>query len=290
MSSLRSTAFQSCGRVELVPPVAYHYKRLKHQVVGRMTRLICVSSGKGGVGKTTLTSNLGSALTEFGVDTVVMDTNLTNPNLGFHLGIPLYPVTLHDVLRGDAHITEATYIHNSGLRVIPAGLSVEDLRNTSPENLNDVLMDTVGEPEFVLLDSAAGLGSESINAIEAADELLIVTNPNLPAVTDALKTCKIAEEAGTHILGVVMNRVKGNESELDVEEVEDMIGYPVVADIPEHEVFDDAISNKSPVVHHEPDHHVSERFRQLAADMAGIDYIPEKRSEGFFSKIMSFFK
>ncbi len=255
-----------------------------------MTRLICVSSGKGGVGKTTLTSNLGSALTEFGVDTVVMDTNLTNPNLGFHLGIPLYPVTLHDVLRGDAHITEATYIHNSGLRVVPAGLSVEDLRNTSPENLGDVLLDTVGEPEFVLLDSAAGLGRESIHAIEAADEVIIVTNPNLPAVTDALKTCKIAEEAGTHILGVVLNRVRDNESELSVEEIEDMIGYPVVTEIPDHEVFDDAISNKAPVVHHADDHHVSERFRKLAADLAGIEYVPENRSEGLFNKIMNFFK
>jgi septum site-determining protein MinD len=268
---------------------AYHYKSLKHED-STMTRLICVSSGKGGVGKTTLTSNLGSALTEFGVDTVVMDTNLTNPNLGFHLGIPLYPVTLHDVLRGDAHITEATYIHNSGLRVVPAGLSVDDLRNTSPENLGNALRDTVGEPEFVLMDSAAGLGSESINAIEAADELLVVTNPNLPAVTDALKTCKNAEAADTHILGVVLNRVKDHESELDVDEVEDMIGYPVVTEIPEHDVFDDAVSNKSPVVHHEPDHHVANRFRQLAADMAGIDYVPDQRSEGLFDRIMSFFR
>lgn len=255
-----------------------------------MTRLICVSSGKGGVGKTTATANIGAALTQFGADTIVLDANLTNPNLGFHLGIPLYPVTLHDVLRDEAHITEATYIHNSGLRVVPAGLSVEDLRNTSPNQIGDVLRDTVGEPEFVLLDSAAGLGSESINAIEASDEVLLVTNPNLPAVTDALKTCKVAEEADTHVLGVVLNRVKESDSELSVEEIEDMIGYPVVAEVPEHEVVDESVSNKSPVVHHEPDHHVAEQFRTLAADLAGIDYMPEKTGEGFFDKIVSWFK
>ncbi|MDY6776742.1 MAG: cell division ATPase MinD [Candidatus Nanohaloarchaea archaeon] len=256
-----------------------------------MTRLICVSSGKGGVGKTTVTSNLGAALTEFGMDTVVMDTNLTNPNLGFHLGIPLYPNTLHDVLRDEAHITEATYIHNSGLRVVPAGLSVDDLKNTDPEDLGDVLLDTVGEPEYVLLDSAAGLGQESINSIEASDELLIVTNPNLPAVTDALKTAKIAEEAGTHVLGVVLNKVKGHDSELDVDEVEDMTGYPVVAEIPEHEIVDESIANKSPVVHYEPDHHVSERFRKLAADLAGVEYVPERaRGGGLFDRIKSFFR
>lgn len=255
-----------------------------------MTRLICVSSGKGGVGKTTVTSNLGSALTEFGVDTVVVDTNLTNPNLGFHLGIPLYPNTLHDVLRGDAHITEATYIHNSGLRVVPAGLSVDDLRNTDPGNLTDVLQDTIGEPEFVIMDSAAGLGSESINAIEAADEVLVVTNANLPAVTDALKTTKIADEAGTHVLGIILNRVKGTDAELDTQEVEDMIGYPVVTTIPENDAVEEAISNKAPIVHHEPDHHVAERFREIAAELAGVDYRPQRTQQGILDRIKSWFR
>lgn len=253
-----------------------------------MTRLICVSSGKGGVGKTTVTSNIGSALADFGIDAVVVDANLTNPNLGFHLGIPLYPTTLHDVLRGDAHVTEATYIHGSGLRVVPAGLSVEDLRNTSPENLESVLMDAVGDPEIILIDSAAGLGQESINAIELSDELLTVTNPNLPAVTDALKTVNIAEDAGTHVLGTVLNRVKGRPHELSVEEVEDMIGHPVVAHLPEHDDVEIATSEKSTITEHQPDHHISDKFRSLAADIAGIDYQPKER--GLFDRIRDWFR
>ncbi|MDY6771451.1 MAG: cell division ATPase MinD [Candidatus Nanohaloarchaea archaeon] len=242
-----------------------------------MTRLITVSGGKGGVGKTTVTSNVGSALSEFGLDTMVIDANLTNPNLGFHLGIPLYPTTLHDVLRDEAHITEATYIHNSGLRVVPAGLSVEDLRNTSPEKIDEVLEDVIGEPEYVVIDSAAGLGNESINTIEASDELLIVTNPNLPAVTDALKTANIAEEAGTHVLGVVLNRKNDNEDELSAEEVEEMVGHPVVSELPEHDVLRESVAKKTPLVHYKPDHHMAERFKELAADVAGIDYEPKKR-------------
>lgn len=251
-----------------------------------MTRLITVSSGKGGTGKTTVTSNLGAALTEFGADTIVLDANLTNPNLGFHLGIPLYPTTLHDVLKGEAHITEAMYIHNSGLRVVPAGLSIEDLVDTSPENLSDVLLDTVGEPDFVLVDSAAGLGNESINAIEAADEVLVVTNPDLPSVTDALKTVNIAEEAGTDIIGVVLNKVKDHPSELDAEEVESMLGHPVMMEVPDHEKVQEALSVKKPVVHHEPEHHVSERFRAVAANVAGMDYEPDLSEQGFISKLM----
>lgn len=237
-----------------------------------MTRLITVSGGKGGVGKTTVTSNVGSALSEFGLDTMVIDANLTNPNLGFHLGIPLYPTTLHDVLRDEAHITEATYIHNSGLRVVPAGLSVDDLKNTSPDRLEEVLEQVIGEPEYVVIDSAAGLGNESVNTIEASDELLIVTNPNLPAVTDALKTANIAEEAGTHVLGVVLNRQNDTEDELSAEEVEEMVGHPVVTELPEHDVMRESVAKKTPVVHHSPDHHMAERFRNLAADLAGIEY------------------
>mgnify|MGYP000102371051 FL=1 len=255
-----------------------------------MTRLICVSSGKGGVGKTTVTSNLGAALTHFGADTVVLDANLTNPNLGFHIGIPLYPKTLHDVLRGDAHITEAMYIHDSGLRVVPAGLSVEDLKDTSPENLSDVLLDAVGEPDFVLIDSAAGLGNESINAIEASDEVMIVTNPNLPAVTDALKTVNIAEEAGTDVTGVVLNMVKDHDSELSTEEVESMIGYEVLMEIPDHEKVQEALAAKKPVVHHDPDHHMSERFKKVAADVHGLEYEPNLQEDGFFDKIFSKFR
>ncbi len=255
-----------------------------------MTRLICVSSGKGGVGKTTVTSNLGAALTEFGADTVVLDANLTNPNLGFHIGIPLYPKTLHDVLKGDAHITEAMYIHDSGLRVVPAGLSVEDLRDTSPDNLADVLLDAIGEPDFVLVDSAAGLGNESLNAIEASDEVLIVTNPNLPAVTDALKTVNVAEEAGTDVTGVVLNMVKGHDAELSTEEVESMIGYEVLMEIPHHEKVEEALAVKKPLVHHEPDHHVSERFKGVAADLGGIRYEPQIEEDTFIDRVLNVFR
>lgn len=255
-----------------------------------MTRLICVSSGKGGVGKTTVTSNLGAALTNFGADTVVLDANLTNPNLGFHIGIPLYPKTLHDVLKGDAHITEAMYIHDSGLRVVPAGLSVDDLRDTSPDNLADVLLDAIGEPDFVLVDSAAGLGNESLNAIEASDEVLIVTNPNLPAVTDALKTVNVAEEAGTDVSGVVLNMVKGHDAELSTEEVESMIGYEVLMEIPHHEKVEEALAVKKPVVHHEPDHHVSERFKGVAADVAGVNYEPQIQQDTFIDRVLKVFR
>lgn len=241
-----------------------------------MTRLICVSSGKGGVGKTTLTSNLGTALNQFGADTVVMDANLTNANLGFHLGIPLYPTTLHDVLRGDAHITEATYIHESGLRIVPAGLSVHDLKNTAPDTIPEALLDVVGDPDFMLIDCAAGLGREAIHTIEASDELLVVTNPNLPAVTDALKTATVANDAAVHVHGTVLNKVTGQGHELTAGEVEEMIGHDVLAEIPHDTRFEESVAEKTPLLHRHPKSKPAIEVKKLAADLADLDYKPER--------------
>lgn len=231
-----------------------------------------------------MASNLAAALTEFGQDTIVIDANLTNPNLGFHLGIPLYPTTLHDVLKGESHLSEATYIHDSGLQVIPAGLSVDELAETKPENLSDALLDTIGEPDFVIVDSAAGLGNESISAIEACDEVVAVTNPDLPAVTDALKTINIAEESGTDITGVVMNKVSDKDGQLNPEEVESMLGHEVLAEIPQHGKIKEALSVKKPVVFHEDQHHVSERFKDMASDIAGINYDADVSPPGLVDK------
>ena len=237
-----------------------------------MTRIISIASGKGGVGKTTVTANLGAALNEFGYRTLVMDTNLTTPNLGFHLGVPLYPKTLHDVLKGDAYVDEAIYVHPTGLKIIPAGISMADLKSTNPKQLGKVVLDLVGDHDVVLLDGAAGLGNESIANIQAADEVLIVTNPQLPSVTDALKTVKVAEESGTHILGVVLNRIRGNKSELSADDVESLLGYPIIATVPDHDIVQESLAAKTPVVHYSPNAKSSIELKKLSASLMGMDW------------------
>ena len=257
-----------------------------------LTRVIAVASGKGGVGKTTVTSNLGAALTEFGQRALVMDTNLTTPNLGFHLGVPLYPKTLHDVLKGEAFIDEAIYVHPSGLKVVPAGISMADLKNTNPKDLSKVVLDLVGDHDVVFLDAAAGLGREAVAGLESADELLVVTNPELPSVTDALKAIKLAEEMGTHVLGVVLNRIKDSKSELSVSDVESLLGYPVIARVPEDRKMLDSLAAKSPIVAYAPTSPAAIELKKLAASLVGIDYQPPASSGGssFFSRIFSFLK
>lgn len=256
-----------------------------------MAHVIAVSGGKGGVGKTTTVANLGLALKKMGKDVTLIDTNLTTPSLSLHLGIPLYPITLHDVLRGDAYITEAMYIHQSGVRVVPASLSLEDLEGTDARRITKVLNDAVADTDVVLLDCAAGLGNETVAALRASDALLIVTNPDLPSVTDALKTKKLAEEMGMEILGVVLNRVdsKKKKSQLSEREVKEMLEVPILANIPEDAAVQEAIHKKTPVLSHKPSAASSKEFMRLAQSLTGATpatngYNGHNGDSGFFTR------
>lgn len=91
-----------------------------------MTRVITVASGKGGVGKTTITANLGVALSTYGEETIVLDADVAMANLELILGMEGKSVTLHDVLSGEAAIEDAIYEGPGGVKVIPAGIYLKD--------------------------------------------------------------------------------------------------------------------------------------------------------------------
>jgi septum site-determining protein MinD len=234
-----------------------------------MTRVISVIGGKGGIGKTTLTSNLAAALSQLGNDVVAVDANLTTPNLGLHLGMHLAPNTLHDVLKGESKLSNATYPHELGFKVIPGSMSIEDLEGVDAGKLPEVTLSLLGKSDFIIYDSAAGLGREALSSISAADEILVITNPDLPSVTDALKTVKIAESLHRRILGVVVNKVRKKGYELTREEVSEMIGYPVLVEIPEDKKVAEAIAAKQPIVAFEPNSPAAVEMKKLAYSLCG---------------------
>lgn len=246
-----------------------------------MTRIIACVSGKGGAGKTMIAANLGVALAEMGKDVVVLDANLTTPNLGLHLGVPLYPTTLHDVLKGKARIQDAIYEHPSGLKIIPAGIALKDLRGVDVRNLSSAVLDLLGNVDIVIIDSAAGLGREALAAIESADELLLITNPELPALADALKAAKLAEQFGTKISGVVVNRITGKSHELRKRDISTMLGdIELLAEIPEDRSVQEAIAKRMPVVHHKSSGDASRELKALAGKLIGRE-IKERRFRFF---------
>ena len=254
-----------------------------------MTRLIAVASGKGGVGKTTTTCNLGVALSQLEKSVIALDANLTTPNIGLHLGMHKPMVSLNDVLEDRANIVDAIALHESGLRVVPAGLSMKHLRTLNPDRLWNVVLDLFGSADFVLLDTPAGLEKGAKSVLEAGEEVIVVTNPETPALTDALKTTRMAYRSGAYVLGCVLNRVRGESHEVTVEEVESMLDIPVIGTIPEDPEIRKSIRHGGPVVYSRPNSPAAKAYRKLAADIAGIEFELAAEGRGVVNVLKKFF-
>lgn len=250
-----------------------------------MTRRILILSGKGGVGKTSLASNLAIALAEIGEDTIAVDANLTTPNLGLHLGTYLVSKTIHDVLRGKVDVKDAIYFHPLGIRIIPGSLNVNKIRKVDFNKLPEITLSLIGKADYVIMDCAASFGPEVISALAACDEVIVVTNPDLPSITEAFKGIKIAEEEGKKVLGVVVNRVKGKG--LKKEEIEEILGVPILAEIPEDENVPKSISAKVPVVTYRPNSPAAREIKKLACYIAGRPYREKRR--GLLTRIFEIF-
>lgn len=234
-----------------------------------MGRIIAVASGKGGVGKTTFVSNLVASLNRLGKSTIAVDANLTTPNLGLHLGIPLYPVTLQDVLAGEARLKEAVYRHKLGFSIMPADISLRRLTKVSSTEMTNILYRLADAFEFVIVDSAAGLGREALVSIDAADEMITVTNPEMPALVEALKLGKIAEKTQTKHLGVVLNKVRKDKHEVPLKEVKEFLNMNILGEIPDDINVKKALHKKEPVVISHPNSLAAKRIAAIAAGLVG---------------------
>ncbi|MBI2675380.1 MAG: AAA family ATPase [Candidatus Aenigmarchaeota archaeon] len=246
-----------------------------------MSRIIAMASGKGGVGKTTLCASIAAALAQFGKSVIVIDTNLTTANLGLHLGMPFYPVTLQDVLKKRARLKDAIYYHNAGFGIIPASISVEHVMVPKQNDIIDAAYKAASLADIVLLDSAAGLGREASAALQAADEVLIVTNPEMPAITDALKLSKIAQQYEVRRLGYILNRVRMEKHEISRREIQELLELPFFGIVQEDRRVKEAIAARMPVVLHRPRAKVSRQIKAVAARLANMQY-KETLSDMFF--------
>ncbi|MEK6928527.1 MAG: cell division ATPase MinD [Nanoarchaeota archaeon] len=243
-----------------------------------MAKLITITSGKGGVGKTTTAINLGAALNAFGKEVIILDANLTTPNIGIHLGAPIVPINLNHVLLGKAKIVDAIYAHESGTKIIPSSLSVKELKRLNHSKLKDVGRKLRKMADYVIYDSAAGLGEEAIASLECGDELIIVTNPEIPAVTDALKTSKVIEDMGKSVKGVIVTRVKGTKAEMPIANIRDMLELPILGVVPEDKNMQIALVMKDALIHTHPKSKASRAYRQIAAKIIGNNGYKENYS------------
>ena len=256
-----------------------------------MGKVIGIASGKGGTGKTFVTANLGVALTKLGKDVILVDGDITLANLELILGMEKLPVTLQNVLAGEASIHEAIYNGPSGVRVIPAGISLEGLRKVNPDRLEDVLMSIMDMAEIILLDAPAGLEKSAIIALAASDEILLVVNPEIASITDAFKTKYVAERLGAKTRGIVVNRVSKSNVEIAKKEIEIILESKVLALIPEDAEVRKAAAYGVPVVLRKPNSPASKAIFGLAGKIAGVEIKTEDvKKEGGFRKLLRIFR
>jgi len=251
-----------------------------------MSRIIGVISGKGGVGKTTITANLSSALSlKFAKKVTAVDCNLTTSHLGMHFGIFFYPKTFNDFLRGTASINDVIFPHGSGVNILPASLNLSDLVGIDMLEIREKLRDSLRESDFVFLDAAPGFGKEALSAIRACQEALLVTTPDLPSVTDILKAKTILDQMNVQIIGIVVNKVTGKKFELSKKEIEETVGLPVISMIPFSFDFSESLSNKTPLVAYKQNSKASIEIIKLAAFIAGESYKEPSMIEKIISRI-----
>jgi len=242
-------------------------------VGGILPKIIGIVSGKGGVGKTVTALNLGLALTQFGEKVIVVDADITASNLGLHLGYYSFPNSLQEVLKGNVDIGKAKIMHHTGLNIIPSAIDLQSI-DTNVTRLRSVLQNL--PYDYVIVDAPPGLNDDSMDVIKACDELIIVTNPEVPTVTNAVKVARIAEKFRKTLLGVVINRVGATPYELTPGEVEMMIEAPIIGVIPEDHNIKESIFNKTPVVAHSPFCDASINYKRIAARLLGKTYEPPR--------------
>lgn len=255
----------------------------------KMGRVISIISGKGGVGKTTTAINLGAALNKFKKEVIIVDANLNTPNIGIHLGAPIVPVTLNHVLKGKADIEDAIYEHSSGTKIIPSSLSVRELTRFNSKKLLIIAAQLRKISDFVIFDSSAGFGEEAIATIESGEEIIIVTNPEMPAVTDSLKAVKVARGLGKEVKGVIVTRYRNAKYEMPLSSIKSMLEIPIIGVIPEDNAVKEALNRRDAVVHTHPHSRVSKKYYEIAAKILGPSAERQLRenNRGFFSRLFS---
>lgn len=183
------------------------------------TRVIAITGGKGGVGKSNLTCNLAIAMQRMNKRVIVMDADLSLANIDVLLGLtPRH--NLSHVLSGQKSIQEIMVKGPDGLGVIPGGSGVEELSQLSDEQVGrlfDAFASLTPEPDVFLIDTAAGIHPNVLQFLLAADQTIVVTTPEPPAYTDAYALIKtLHRHKSKSELGVVINMAGDSREANDV--------------------------------------------------------------------------
>lgn len=177
-----------------------------------MARKIVITSGKGGVGKTTITTNLGVALSNLNLKVLILDVDFGLNNLDVVMGVEnrvVYDVI--DVLKGKCRTKQALIqdFFNPLLYVLPSVHSVNNFNITS-EQINFIISQIEGMFDYILIDCPAGIEIGFHRAVKCADEAIVVTTPHISAIRDADKVLTLLNSYNLNSVKILINRVRGD--------------------------------------------------------------------------------
>lgn len=251
-------------------------------------RTIVIASGKGGTGKTTLSLNLAIALSKRNQRVILVDADIAMANLAIFLGMETCPITLHDVLSGEAKMRDALYDAQGKIKFVPSGLSIDTYTGVKVERLSTVLPDLSPFGDIMIIDSPAGISKDLTAALSSANEIILIMTPEPGALADALKIKIIADKMKKKFIGVVLNMVHGTKDEISKSEVETVLEIPVIGTIPHDTNIRKAALAQIPAIIKFPLSPASKAMDSIAGFILGETQVETTvKGESFISKLLS---
>lgn len=240
-----------------------------------MTRIIVITSGKGGVGKTTITANLGIALAKMGYQVALVDADFELRNLDLLLGLEKRVIySLFDVLARECRLEQALIKdkRQPGLALLPAGKK-RNKESVTPEQIKSLLNDLAQKYQYVLIDSPAGIDTGFQNAIAAATEALVVTTPEISSVRDANRVISLLEAEKIKPIQLIINRVRPRMvrdlNMMSPEDVQELLAIPLIGSICEDERVIVSTNHGDPLVLGKNKSPAVVAFNQIAHSLGG---------------------
>lgn len=236
------------------------------------TRVITITSGKGGVGKTTTTANLGVSLARLDQRVVIIDADIGLRNLDVVMGLQNRIIyDLVDSIEGRCRLRQALIRDKvlPNLYLLPAAQS-RDKSAVSPSDMVRVCTQLRGECDFVLIDSPAGIEAGFRNAVAPADEFILVSTPDRPSVQDVDRVLGILEAEGRSTTSLVINRLRPDlvrrNDMLNPTEILETLAIELLGIVPESEDVLVANSHGTPIAYEQRSlaarsyHHIARRL------------------------------
>ena len=239
-------------------------------------RVIVITSGKGGVGKTTTTANIGASLAEKGHKVLLIDTDIGLRNLDVVMGLENRIVyDLIDVIEERCRISQALIKDKRcpNLVLLPAA-QIRDKNDVNADQMKELISSLKDSFDYILIDCPAGIEQGFKNAIAAANEAIVVTTPEVSATRDADRIIGLLEAAGIKNPKIVVNRLRidmvKEKNMLSVEDILDILAVKLLGVVPDDENVVISTNKGEPLVY-KGDSLAAKAFKNIASRIEGVE-------------------